>query len=111
MNAADVASLNGVTIYTIGIGDPEATGEDRVDFDLLEEIATRTGGNFYRAEDEATLADVYRRIDNAAVADVRTQSWRPRASLVHYPAGAALLLMFLGYGLLLLISRPGRGPA
>ena len=36
INAADIAKLNGVEIHTVGIGDPSATGEDRVDFDLLQ---------------------------------------------------------------------------
>ena len=48
INAADIAQLNGVEIYTIGIGDTVATGEDRVDFDTLAAIASRTGGEFYQ---------------------------------------------------------------
>ena len=105
INAADIAKLNGVKIYTIGIGNTEATGEDRVDFDVLEKIAVRTGGQFFNAEDETTLQQVYRRIDEASVADVRTQSWRPRISLVHWPAGAAILLMLFAYAGLLTGSK------
>lgn len=80
INAADIAALNGVEIYTIGIGNTEATGEDRVDFAALASIARRTGGAFFNAEDETALDTVYRKIDATAVADVRTQSWRPRTS-------------------------------
>jgi Ca-activated chloride channel family protein len=105
INAADIASLNGVTIFTIGIGDTAATGEDRVDFDALTTIAGRTGGEFFNAEDESALAAVYRRIDAASAADVRTQSWRPRTSLVHWPAGAAAAVVLIGYVLLLLGAR------
>ena len=104
INAADIAKLNGVEIYTIGIGDTGATGEDRVDFGVLADIARRTGGEFFNAEDETALQQVYRRIDETAVADVRTQSWRPRTSLVHWPAGAAVLLMLLAYVWLLLAT-------
>ena len=82
INAADVARLNGIEIHTIGIGDEQATGEERVDFAALNEIASRTGGRFFNAEDESTLAEVYREIDEATAADVRTQTWRPRNSLV-----------------------------
>jgi Ca-activated chloride channel family protein len=108
INAAEIANLNGVAIYTIGIGDTEATGEDRVDFDVLGTIAERTGGQFFNAQDEAALAQVYRRIDDTAAVDVRTQSWRPRTSLIHWPAGAALLLLLFGYGVLLAGNRPWR---
>ena len=100
INAAAIAARNGVEIYTIGIGNPAATGEDRVDFGLLAEIAERTGGEFFNAEDENALAAVYQRIDEATAAEVKTESWRPRESLVMWPAGAALLLGLLGLGLL-----------
>ena len=46
--------------------------------------------------DEAGLADVYRRIDELAVSDTRTSAWRPRESIVHWPAGAALAIALLG---------------
>ena len=92
INAAAIAERNGVEIYTIGIGDPQATGEDRVDFSLLTDIAGRTGGEFFNAEDENALAAVYQRIDEATAAEVNTESWRPRQSLVVWPAGAALLI-------------------
>jgi Ca-activated chloride channel family protein len=110
INAADIAALNGVEIYTIGIGNTEATGEDRVDFDTLAAIARRTGGEFFNAEDEAGLGAVYRRIDDTAVADVRTQSWRPRDSLVHWPAGLAIVLVLLTYAFLLATSRQRGAP-
>ncbi len=111
INAAEIASLNGVEIHTIGVGDPAASGEDRVDFATLEAIASRTGGQFFNAEDEASLADVYRRIDEMAPGEINTHTWRPRESLVHWPAGAALLIGLLGYALLLLGARRRSLPA
>lgn len=108
LNAAGIAALNGVEIHTIGIGDINATGEDRVDFAALGAIAERTGGQFFNAQDETGLTEVYRLIDEATTADVRTQSWRPRESLVHWPAGIAAVLVLFAYALLLLRSRPGK---
>lgn len=111
INAAGIAALNGVEIYTIGIGDPQASGEDRVDFAILESIAQRTGGEFFNAEDETGLSEIYQRIDAIAAADVRTQAWRPRTTLVHWPAGAATILLILTYAWLLLVSRQGAATA
>lgn len=105
INAADIAKLNGVEIHTIGIGDTDASGDDRVDFAALEAVATRTGGRFYKAEDHATLVEVYQEIDEATTADVRTQSWRPRELLVFWPAGIAVVVVLLTYLLLLLMTR------
>ncbi|MDJ0940490.1 MAG: VWA domain-containing protein [Woeseiaceae bacterium] len=99
VNAAEIARLNGVEIHTIGVGDPNARGEDRVDFDALADIASRSGGRFFDAADEAGLADVYRRIDELAVSDIKTSAWRPRESMVHWPAGAALVIGLLAYAL------------
>jgi len=96
INAADIAKLNGVEIHTIGIGNKDATGEDRVDFATLQAVAERTGGNFFNAEDETTLVSIYREIDEATTADVRTQSWRPRKSLVYWPAAFVSLILALG---------------
>jgi len=111
INAAGIAQLAGVEIYTIGIGDPTAEGEDRVDFDVLRSVAERTGGRFFDARNESTLAEVYQRIDEMAPAEVRTQSWRPRQSLVHWPAGAVVVLALFGYGLLFLSARRREGRA
>lgn len=105
INAADIARLNGVEIHTIGIGNQQATGEDRVDFATLEGIAGRTGGSFFNAEDETALVGIYQEIDEATTADLRTQSWRPRESLVHWPAGMVTLLLMLASSALLLRRR------
>lgn len=108
INAADIARRNGVRVFTIGIGDTEATGEDRVDFDTLANIATRTGGAFFNAGDEQALDQVYRRIDESTAVEVRTESWRPRTSLVHWPAGAAIAVVLVAYLFLLLATGPAR---
>jgi Ca-activated chloride channel family protein len=108
INAAEIAALNDVIIYTIGVGDPEATGEDRVDFSVLESISSRTRGEFFTAENEKALGEVYQRIDALAPGEVTTQSWRPRRSLVHWPAGAALILGALLSMLLLTATKRRR---
>ena len=92
INAASIAAENGVDIYTIGVGDPGGEGEDRVDFDTLENIADRANGRFYTADDQSGLASVYDEIDKLVPRESRVQSYRPRTSLVHWPSGAAVLI-------------------
>ena len=53
VNAAEIAAQNGVEIFTIGVGDPEASGEGQVDLAALKDIAGRAGGQFFVADDEA----------------------------------------------------------
>ena len=105
LNAAEIARQYGVEIFTIGVGDPEASGEDKVDFSVLQEIARRTDGKFFTADNETALTSIYTRIDELAPAEVMTESWRPRYSFVHYPIGLALLIALTGYGFILLRSR------
>jgi Ca-activated chloride channel family protein len=108
VNAAEIARSEGLEIHTIGIGDQEARGEDRVDFETLMEIAERTGGEFFTAEDERALAEVYARIDVLDPGEVRVQSWRPRDSLAHWPMGAALGVVLLAAAALFLATRSAR---
>ncbi|MEO0436160.1 MAG: VWA domain-containing protein [Pseudomonadota bacterium] len=95
LNAAGIAANRGVEIHTIGIGDTQATGEERVDFDVLQQIASRTGGLFHTAADESGLAAVYQRIDETTAVEARVLSWRPKQSLVAWPSALAALLLIL----------------
>ncbi|QDY69618.1 VWA domain-containing protein [Qingshengfaniella alkalisoli] len=94
LNAASIAAQRDVEIYAIGVGDPNATGEDRVDLTTLQDIAAQTGGQYFYAEDEDTLQGVYDRIDELAPRKVETLSFRPRQSLSWMPLGFAGLLGF-----------------
>lgn len=98
VNAAEIAAGEGVEIHTIAVGDPEATGESRVDVSTLEDIARRAGGQFFFAGDEAGLASVYERIDALAPRDVETVSFRPREPLGHWLLAAAVVLSLLVIG-------------
>ena len=91
-HAADIARQNGVVIYTIGVGDPAASGENRVDLSVLQNMASTTQGRFFRAEDGAQLAAIYADIDKLAPAKLDTQSWRPKLPLFQWPLGAAVIL-------------------
>ncbi|WFU35087.1 VWA domain-containing protein [Bradyrhizobium brasilense] len=107
-HAADIAHQNGVVIDTIGVGDPAATGENRVDLGVLRSVAATTGGHFYRAEDGAQLQAIYADIDRLAPAKLDTLSWRPKQPLFQWPLGAAVMLSLLLWLGLSLESGLGR---
>ena len=92
LNAAEIARGAGVEIHTIAVGDPAATGEDRVDTATLQDIAQRTGGEQFFASDAEALDATYARIDALAPRLVETQSYRPRQTLSHLPMLLALLV-------------------
>jgi Ca-activated chloride channel family protein len=107
-HAADIARQNGVVVYTIGVGDPAASGENRVDLGVLQAVASTTGGQFFRAEDGAQLQAIYADIDRLAPAKLQTLSWRPKLPLFQWPLGAAVLLSLLLWLGLLTASLWGR---
>ncbi len=96
VNAAAIAADRGVTIHTIGVGDPNGSGEDRVDLDALKDIANRTGGGFFFADDRDGLEQVYAQIDAQTPRTTDSTTFRPSHSLAAWPMGLALLLMLGG---------------
>lgn len=80
-HAAALASDRNIVVHTIGIGDPQASGEDKVDLQALEGIARTTGGRFFRADDRGALAQVYATLDRITPHRVKTFSHQPKRDL------------------------------
>lgn len=108
LNAAEIARDRKIEIYTIGVGNPEATGEEKVDLQTLQDIADRTGGRYFYAEDQSGLQQVYERIDALAPRKTETLSYRPRQALAWIPLLLAVLIGTGTTGFLALRSRPER---
>ena len=87
--AAQIAARGGVTLHTIGVGDPATAGEAPLDVEMLTAIAEATGGRFFRAEDRDALAETYRQLDELEPLDYEAQSFRPTFELYFWPLGAA----------------------
>ena len=85
----------------IGIGDPTAKGENRVDLDALQRIASATGGRSFRGENREQLAGIYALLDRVTPSKVKHSVYRPKVKLYYVPLGAALLLM-IAYHLVML---------
>lgn len=94
--ASDVAKAMEVRVYTVGVGrggtvpmpvkvrDPfsgRVTAQRmpvQVDVDegLLQRIAERTGGEFFRAADADALRGIFARIDRLEKSDIKLNTWR-----------------------------------
>lgn len=94
-HAADMAAAKGVVIHTIGIGNPQATGEAKVNLSALQAIASATGGRYFRAEDRDSLSQVYTTLDQITPHQVKTLSHQPKRDLFWWPLCAALGLFAL----------------
>jgi Ca-activated chloride channel family protein len=100
--AAEIAEQRGITIHTIGIGDPRASGEEKVDLDALKKISTLTNGRFFRGEDREQLEGIYRTLDQITPQNFDSLSYRPKRPLFQWPLATAALLL-AGYHALMLI--------
>ncbi|MDH4653584.1 VWA domain-containing protein [Pseudomonas sp. BN606] len=110
-HAAKMARERGIIVHTIGIGDPEATGDAKVDLQTLQDIAATTGGRFFRADDRGALLDVYATLDRLTPHKVKTFSHQPKRDLFWWPLGAALLLLAGCHLLAASFGRLSKGPA
>jgi Ca-activated chloride channel family protein len=113
--AAGIAAQNGVTIHTIGVGDPAAAGEAPLDESMLREIAASSGGQYFRANDREELETVYAQLDELEPLEFETFSWRPKNELFHWAlagfAGLVLLYHLVMATWSAIISTRTRGEA
>ncbi|MFM8355379.1 MAG: VWA domain-containing protein, partial [Gammaproteobacteria bacterium] len=109
--AADLAAAHDVRIYTIGVGaesmrlpglfgaltgmvNPSAD----MDEDTLNAVAERTGGRYFRAQSTETLTGIYALIDALEPIAQDPETYRPRATLYHWPLALAwVLVIALGF--------------
>lgn len=105
-DAAQIAKLLGVRLYTIGAVAARSRAE--VDEALLKRMAEMTGGLYFRASDETALRDVYREIQTLEKARVGTRAFisTEDASLPFAAAGAGLVSLQLLLALTVLRRTP-----
>ena len=105
LKAADLAAQEGIKIYTIGVGADsqlmrtpfgiQQVGGTDLDEPTLQAIASKTGGEYYRARDVNSLLQIYSLLDKIEPVSKDDMSYRPVTELYYWPMGLALLLSFL----------------
>jgi Ca-activated chloride channel family protein len=111
--ATDLAVAERVRIYAVGVGgDARRSGmlgmmfaqPEEIDEAVLQQIAERTGGRYFRARNTAELAGIYAEIEQLEPSLQAGEKLRPRTELFPWPLAAALLLVGLGLAIRLLKS-------
>jgi Ca-activated chloride channel family protein len=112
--AAQIAKHHGIVVHTIGIGDPQTEGEDKVDLDALTRIARTTGGTSFHAMGRAEdIASVYAQIDKMTPEKITREVYRPRREFYWLALALAVSLFSLYHGiacLVALLRAPRRVP-
>jgi Ca-activated chloride channel homolog len=106
--AAKAAAAFNIRIYTIGVGTegmaPVPVGQGvfgllyenrlvRIDEPLLTDIATTTGGRYFRARDAAALQRIYDQINNLEREPVQTKTYVRYTELFRWPLTLAILAL------------------
>ncbi len=114
LTAAQMARALGVRVYSIGAGsrgtarvpvdDPllgrrYATVRVDVDEETLAEVASTTGGRYFRATDTESLASIYGEIDELETTEIEVENFTRHTELFHLPLAAGLLLLLAEVGL------------
>jgi Ca-activated chloride channel family protein len=109
MTAAEIAKTFGVRVYTIGVGTrgkapyPVETpfGKQYINVDvqideaLLKDIATSTGGKYYRATGNKALESVYKEINTLEKTKIDESIFSRRDEKFHPFAIAAIGILLL----------------
>ncbi|MCK5727545.1 MAG: VWA domain-containing protein [Thiotrichaceae bacterium] len=105
LKAADLAAQEKVRIYTIGIGGSKRlvrtplgmrqVGGSDLDEPTLKEIASKTGGQYFRANDIESLQKIYAVLDKIEPVIKESLFYRPVDELYQWPLALALLLSLL----------------
>jgi Ca-activated chloride channel family protein len=109
MTAAEIAKSFGIRVYTIGVGTnkvapypmPVAGGIQyinipvEIDTKMLNDIATATDGDFYRATNNKELQQIYKEIDKLEKSKLNVKKYSKRYEAYQPYAIAAFILLLL----------------
>ncbi|HUF27514.1 MAG TPA: VWA domain-containing protein [Gemmatimonadaceae bacterium] len=113
--AAQAAAEFGIRIYTIGVGRegmaPVPVGRGvfglryenrqvRIDEPLLQDVASTTGGRYFRAHEPVALQRIYEEIDRLERVPVRSRTYVRHSEQYRVPLSLALGALILELGLL-----------
>jgi len=119
ISAAEIAKTFGIRIYTIGVGSrgeapypvktPFGTRYQMVpveiDENVLQQISSITGGEYFRATNNRALAQIYNTIDKLEKTKIEITSYRNAKELFYGWLGGGLIFLLMEIGLTRTIFR------
>lgn len=102
--ALELAKAAGVKIYAVGVGadqmvqqgifGPQVVNPSAdLDEKLLTELASATGGRYFRARNLKELSEIYQLLDQLEPIERDQLNYRPQQSLLHWPLAGALVIL------------------
>lgn len=97
IDASKVAAAKGVRIHTIAMGDPTTVGEQALDMDTIEKIASVTGGKAFEALNHEELVVAYQTIGELEPQLYESTTYRAKHSVHHYLIMIVVALYLLAF--------------
>ncbi len=94
IQAARLAALDSIKIYTIGIGTTRSQAYELDEY-TLKEIAKASGGQYFQASDRLRLEEVYSELDELEPIEYENNDYIPKRLLFYYPLVLALLMIMV----------------
>ena len=104
VDAAKVAAAKGVRIYMVAMGDPSTVGEQALDMETIQRVATESGGRAFAAINNEQLAQAYSEIGQLEPLIYESTHYRPKQSL-HHLLIALLVILYLSAFSLAIFNR------
>lgn len=106
--ALELAKAAGVKIYAVGVGADQMVQQGifgpqmvnpsaDLDEKLLTELASETGGRYFRARNLQELSEIYQLLDQLEPIERDQLNYRPQQSLLHWPLAVALLVLCFAF--------------
>jgi Ca-activated chloride channel homolog len=110
ITAAEAAEALGIRIYSIGVGTKGLARipyvnvfgqkgyveqEVNIDEETLTEVARKTGGKYFRAQNTAGLLKIYEEIDKLEKTDADVKKYEHYRELFHWPVLGGLVILLL----------------
>lgn len=105
LKAAELAKLDDIKIYTIGLGADEVhsmggflfgpNSAADLDEETLQKVAKITGGRYFRATDKQSLHSIYNTINQLETVNQDAATIRPQHDYYPWPLAFALLLFLI----------------
>ena len=117
MTAADLAKSYGIRVYTIGVGTQGKAPyladtpfgkqyvyvDVEIDEDLLREIASYTGGNYFRATSNKALENIYKSIDKMEKTKINEKSFTHKEDKFYLLLALSIILLCVEFILKLFV--------
>ncbi|WKY60333.1 VWA domain-containing protein [Vibrio sp. SNU_ST1] len=100
IDAAKVAAAHNIKIHLVAVGNPNTSGEQAVDMEVIDTVAKLTGGQSFLAMSPTELDNVYDTINELEPSVFESYRYQPKQSLHYVP----LLIAFI-YHLVFMVVR------